>query len=62
MFDSIQVFDLRKKRFDFLTDEGHVETIFDCHFKPSDPDSMSAPPLPGTSLSYISLRGLYEPV
>jgi WD40 repeat protein len=38
---SCGVYDLRKKGWDFLTEEAHTETIFDCVFKPNNPDHLA---------------------
>ena len=44
------VYDLRKRSWDFLTEEAHTETIFDCVFKPDNRDHLatvrSPPPSP----------------
>lgn len=38
---SCGVYDLRKKSWDFLTEQAHTETIFDCVFKPDNPDHLA---------------------
>jgi WD40 repeat protein len=35
------VYDIKRRRWDFLTETGHTETIFDVHFKPSNPDVLA---------------------
>lgn len=35
---STHVYDLPRRRWDYLTEQGHSETIFDCQFKPSSCD------------------------
>ena len=35
------VYDLRKRSWDFLTEEAHTETIFDCVFKPDNRDHLA---------------------
>jgi WD40 repeat protein len=45
---SFGVYDLRKKQWKFLTEEAHIETIFDCRFKPSDPNLMATVSYDGT--------------
>lgn len=38
---SVGVYDLRKEQWDFLTEEAHTETIFDCVFKPGNCDQLA---------------------
>lgn len=38
---SCGVYDLRKKSWDFLTEQAHTETIFDCIFKPNNPNHLA---------------------
>ena len=38
---SVGVYDLRKRSWDFLTEEAHTETIFDCVFKPDNRDHLA---------------------
>lgn len=45
---SCGVYDLRKKSWDFLTEEAHTETIFDCVFKPDNPDHLATVSYDGT--------------
>ena len=45
---SVGVYDLRKKQWDFLTEEAHTETIFDCVFKPNNADQLATVSYDGT--------------
>ncbi|CAF0825794.1 unnamed protein product [Didymodactylos carnosus] len=44
----IGVYELQKKSWMFLRDEGHVETIFDCRFHSTDPDKLATASFDGT--------------
>eukprot|EP00057_Strongylocentrotus_purpuratus_P025354 XP_011679828.1 PREDICTED: WD repeat-containing protein 17 [Strongylocentrotus purpuratus] len=44
----VGLYDLGKKRWDFLRELGHVETIFDCKFKPDNPDLLATASFDGT--------------
>ncbi len=35
---AVGVYDFDKRRWEYLTEPGHTETIFDVQFKPSNPD------------------------
>ena len=45
---SVGVYDLRKKQWDFLSEEAHTETIFDCVFKPNDANQLATVSYDGT--------------
>ncbi|XP_004406527.1 PREDICTED: WD repeat-containing protein 17 isoform X1 [Odobenus rosmarus divergens] len=44
----VGLYDLEAKKWDFLRDLGHVETIFDCKFKPDDPNLLATASFDGT--------------
>ncbi|XP_039073152.1 WD repeat-containing protein 17 isoform X2 [Hyaena hyaena] len=44
----VGLYDLGAKKWDFLRDLGHVETIFDCKFKPDDPNLLATASFDGT--------------
>ncbi|ELT94041.1 hypothetical protein CAPTEDRAFT_222827 [Capitella teleta] len=44
----VGLYDLGKRRWNFLRDQGHVETIFDCKFKPDDCDQLATGSFDGT--------------
>ncbi|XP_036155651.1 WD repeat-containing protein 17 isoform X1 [Myotis myotis] len=44
----VGLYDLGAKKWDFLRDMGHVETIFDCKFKPNDPNLLATASFDGT--------------
>ncbi|XP_008051777.1 WD repeat-containing protein 17 isoform X2 [Carlito syrichta] len=44
----VGLYDMGAKKWDFLRDLGHVETIFDCKFKPDDPDLLATASFDGT--------------
>nr|XP_054754623.1 WD repeat-containing protein 17-like [Lytechinus pictus] len=44
----VGLYDLGKRRWDFLRELGHVETIFDCKFKPDNPDLLATASFDGT--------------
>ncbi|XP_071786517.1 WD repeat-containing protein 17-like [Asterias amurensis] len=44
----VGLYDFGKRRWDFLRELGHVETIFDCKFKPDDPDLIATASFDGT--------------
>eukprot|EP00795_Rhopilema_esculentum_P000946 gene946-10711_t len=44
----IGLYDISKRRWDFLRDYGHIETIFDCKFHPDDPDLLATCSFDGT--------------
>ncbi|KAJ8028341.1 WD repeat-containing protein 17 [Holothuria leucospilota] len=44
----VGLYDFRKRRWDFLRELGHIETIFDCKFKPDNPDLLATASFDGT--------------
>ncbi|XP_072040937.1 WD repeat-containing protein 17-like [Amphiura filiformis] len=44
----VGLYDLGKRSWDFLRELGHVETIFDCKFKPDNPDQIATASFDGT--------------
>ncbi|KAM5264681.1 WD repeat-containing protein 17 isoform 3-T3 [Ctenodactylus gundi] len=44
----VGLYDIGAKKWDFLRDLGHVETIFDCKFKPDDPNLLATASFDGT--------------
>ncbi|XP_016074649.1 PREDICTED: WD repeat-containing protein 17 [Miniopterus natalensis] len=44
----VGLYDLGARKWDFLRDMGHVETIFDCKFKPDDPNLLATASFDGT--------------
>eukprot|EP00069_Balaena_mysticetus_P001974 bmy_03968T0 len=44
----VGLYDMGAKKWDFLRDLGHVETIFDCKFKPDDPNVLATASFDGT--------------
>ncbi|GBM11579.1 WD repeat-containing protein 17 [Araneus ventricosus] len=44
----VGVYNLRNSSWDFLKNMGHLETIFDCQFKPDDPDLLATASFDGT--------------
>ncbi|KAM9043586.1 WD repeat-containing protein 17 isoform 4-T5 [Megaptera novaeangliae] len=44
----VGLYDMGAKKWDFLRDLGHVETIFDCKFKPDDPSLLATASFDGT--------------
>ncbi|XP_074185996.1 WD repeat-containing protein 17 isoform X8 [Rhinolophus sinicus] len=44
----VGLYDMGAKKWDFLRDMGHVETIFDCKFKPDDPNLLATASFDGT--------------
>ncbi|XP_042557307.1 WD repeat-containing protein 17 isoform X6 [Dipodomys spectabilis] len=44
----VGLYDLGARKWDFLRDLGHVETIFDCKFKPDDPNLLATASFDGT--------------
>ncbi|XP_054410719.1 WD repeat-containing protein 17 isoform X6 [Pongo abelii] len=44
----VGLYDMGAKKWDFLRDLGHVETIFDCKFKPDDPNLLATASFDGT--------------
>ncbi|XP_067662961.1 WD repeat-containing protein 17-like [Haliotis asinina] len=44
----VGLYDLGRRRWNFLRDQGHMETIFDCKFKPDDPDMLATASFDGT--------------
>ncbi|XP_054421802.1 WD repeat-containing protein 17 isoform X2 [Pteronotus mesoamericanus] len=44
----VGLYDLGARTWDFLRDMGHVETIFDCKFKPADPSLLATASFDGT--------------
>ncbi|CAH1777058.1 unnamed protein product [Owenia fusiformis] len=44
----VGLYDLGKRKWNFLRSEGHVETIFDCKFKPDNPDLLATASFDGT--------------
>ncbi|XP_066488000.1 WD repeat-containing protein 17 isoform X4 [Tiliqua scincoides] len=48
MDGGVGLYDMGVKKWDFLRDLGHVETIFDCKFKPDNPDLLATASFDGT--------------
>ncbi|XP_060780872.1 WD repeat-containing protein 17 isoform X1 [Neoarius graeffei] len=48
MDGGVGLYDMGLKKWDFLRDLGHVETIFDCKFKPDDPNLLATASFDGT--------------
>ncbi|XP_039546854.1 WD repeat-containing protein 17 isoform X4 [Pimephales promelas] len=48
MDGGVGLYDMGAKKWDFLRDLGHVETIFDCKFKPDDPNILATASFDGT--------------
>nr|XP_032812535.1 WD repeat-containing protein 17 isoform X1 [Petromyzon marinus] len=48
MDGGVGLYDMGAKKWDFLRDLGHVETIFDCKFKPDDPSLLATASFDGT--------------
>ncbi|XP_028833759.1 WD repeat-containing protein 17 isoform X3 [Denticeps clupeoides] len=48
MDGGVGLYDMGVKKWDFLRDLGHVETIFDCKFKPDDPNILATASFDGT--------------
>ncbi|XP_042664033.1 WD repeat-containing protein 17 isoform X1 [Tyto alba] len=48
MDGGVGLYDIGAKKWDFLRDLGHVETIFDCKFKPDNPDLLATASFDGT--------------
>ncbi|XP_070554435.1 WD repeat-containing protein 17-like isoform X2 [Ptychodera flava] len=44
----VGLYDLGKRKWNFLRDLGHVETIFDCKFKPDNPELLATASFDGT--------------
>uniref|UniRef100_A0A3B3ZTQ0 Uncharacterized protein n=1 Tax=Periophthalmus magnuspinnatus TaxID=409849 RepID=A0A3B3ZTQ0_9GOBI len=44
----VGLYDMGAKKWDFLRDLGHIETIFDCKFKPDDPNLLATASFDGT--------------
>ncbi|XP_068702720.1 WD repeat-containing protein 17-like [Montipora foliosa] len=44
----VGLYDLGKRKWSFLRDMGHMETIFDCKFKPESPDFLATASFDGT--------------
>ncbi|XP_021512403.1 WD repeat-containing protein 17 isoform X1 [Meriones unguiculatus] len=44
----VGLYDMGAKKWDFLRELGHVETIFDCKFKPNDPNLLATASFDGT--------------
>ncbi|XP_072171647.1 WD repeat-containing protein 17-like [Diadema setosum] len=44
----VGLYDLKKRQWDFLRELGHIETIFDCKFKPENPDLLATASFDGT--------------
>ncbi|KAH9519882.1 WD repeat-containing protein 17 [Bulinus truncatus] len=44
----VGLYDLGHKKWIFLRDQGHIETIFDCKFKPDNPDHLATASFDGT--------------
>ncbi len=45
---SVGVFNLERRRLEFTSQPAHSETIFDCRFKPSSPDTLATASYDGT--------------
>ncbi|KAJ7327361.1 WD repeat-containing protein 17 [Desmophyllum pertusum] len=48
MDGGVGLYDLGKRKWSFLRDMGHIETIFDCKFKPESPDLLATASFDGT--------------
>ncbi|NXD17484.1 WDR17 protein, partial [Nothocercus nigrocapillus] len=48
MDGGVGLYDMGAKKWNFLRDLGHVETIFDCKFKPDNPDLLATASFDGT--------------
>ncbi|XP_074085041.1 WD repeat-containing protein 17 isoform X5 [Macrotis lagotis] len=48
MDGGVGLYDMGAKKWDFLRDLGHVETIFDCKFKPNNPNLLATASFDGT--------------
>ncbi|XP_061131267.1 WD repeat-containing protein 17-like isoform X4 [Syngnathus typhle] len=48
MDGGVGLYDMGAKKWDFLRDLGHVETIFDCKFNPDDPNLLATASFDGT--------------
>ncbi|XP_047668416.1 WD repeat-containing protein 17 isoform X1 [Tachysurus fulvidraco] len=48
MDGGVGLYDMGTQKWDFLRDLGHVETIFDCKFKPDDPNLLATASFDGT--------------
>ncbi|XP_051475988.1 WD repeat-containing protein 17 isoform X2 [Apus apus] len=48
MDGGVGLYDMGARKWDFLRDLGHVETIFDCKFKPDNPDLLATASFDGT--------------
>ncbi|XP_061535832.1 WD repeat-containing protein 17 isoform X1 [Phycodurus eques] len=48
MDGGVGLYDMGAKKWDFLRDLGHVETIFDCKFKPDNPNLLATASFDGT--------------
>ncbi|XP_043560687.1 WD repeat-containing protein 17 isoform X4 [Chiloscyllium plagiosum] len=48
MDGGVGLYDMGEKKWNFLRDLGHVETIFDCKFKPDDPNLLATASFDGT--------------
>ncbi|XP_062334611.1 WD repeat-containing protein 17 isoform X2 [Osmerus eperlanus] len=48
MDGGVGLYNMGAKKWDFLRDLGHVETIFDCKFKPDDPNLLATASFDGT--------------
>lgn len=48
MDGGVGLYDLGKRKWSFLREMGHVETIFDCKFKPESPDLLATASFDGT--------------
>eukprot|EP00058_Branchiostoma_floridae_P026109 XP_002611599.1 hypothetical protein BRAFLDRAFT_56820 [Branchiostoma floridae] len=44
----VGLYNLARRKWDFLRDLGHIETIFDCKFKPDDPNLLATASFDGT--------------
>ena len=44
----VGLYDLSRRRWFFLRDQGHIETIFDCKFKPDNSDLLATGSFDGT--------------
>ncbi|RUS73072.1 hypothetical protein EGW08_019169 [Elysia chlorotica] len=44
----VGLYDLGRKKWNFLRDQGHIETIFDCKFEPDNPDHLATASFDGT--------------
>ena len=59
---SVGVYDLRKRSWDFLTEEAHTETIFDCVFKPDNRDHLATVRSPATTTLYSPKTNHHKPL